>query len=420
MGGGGVQRILKSLKYWDYDRFKVSVLTVKASHFYAEDESLAEEIPTEVKVFRSGTLDPFRIMYLLKKKMLLSSRKKTSSARESGSRLRSISNLLFLPDSRVLWFPFAIAKLLKINREDPVDMIVATMPPFSGGLNAAIFKILKKVPFISDFRDAWTDNAYMPPATIFHEKLQSWFEKKVVNASKGIIFINPHLRDYYFTRYHDLERRNTAVIRNGYDPDDFRDLKKRTETGDKFFRLGIVGTVYSHGNSPLTLLRTLSELRREQPDIYRRIRIIFIGKWSADFLKVVEKFNIGSQLQFVDYLPHRNALEQAVTFDALALAIQSNRKGSRFVTPGRIYEYLYLKKPILAMCPPDSDLAALVRNCHAGEAVDYEDIGGIREVLQEWVQHKDSLNTMYEHREMKQFQRGALTAVMMDFIEKCL
>ena len=43
MGGGGVQRILKFLKYWDYKRFEISVVTVKYSLFYAEDKKLLND-----------------------------------------------------------------------------------------------------------------------------------------------------------------------------------------------------------------------------------------------------------------------------------------------------------------------------------------------------------------------------------------
>ena len=66
MGGGGVQRILKFLKFWDYSGFDVSILTVKSSYFYAEDKTLMKEIPAQVSVYRSGSLDPFRIAQIIR------------------------------------------------------------------------------------------------------------------------------------------------------------------------------------------------------------------------------------------------------------------------------------------------------------------------------------------------------------------
>ena len=66
MGGGGVQRLTKFLKYFDYQEYVVSVLTVKPSFFYTMDESILKEIPSEVRVFRSGSSDPFRLLFFFK------------------------------------------------------------------------------------------------------------------------------------------------------------------------------------------------------------------------------------------------------------------------------------------------------------------------------------------------------------------
>jgi len=67
MGGGGVQRITKFLKYFDYERYDVSVITVRRSFFYSADPTLAEEIPRNVRVIKTGSLDPFRLIYLFRK-----------------------------------------------------------------------------------------------------------------------------------------------------------------------------------------------------------------------------------------------------------------------------------------------------------------------------------------------------------------
>ncbi|MCB0316391.1 MAG: hypothetical protein KDH84_24580, partial [Calditrichaeota bacterium] len=61
-----MQRITKFLKYLDHQRFQVTVVTVRPSYFYTSDPTLAAEIPPEVRVIRSGSLDPFRLIYLFK------------------------------------------------------------------------------------------------------------------------------------------------------------------------------------------------------------------------------------------------------------------------------------------------------------------------------------------------------------------
>ncbi len=420
MGGGGVQRVVKFLKYWDYDRFVVSVITVNPSYFYAEDKSLYTELPPYIRVHRTGTLDPFRLFYFLKKFFSFFKPKREERSKESSSFFRNVANAVFLPDSRILWFPFAFLKLVKIHRRYPIHMVIASMPPFTTGIIARAFQFYFNVPYVLDFRDAWTNNPYIPTVSFLHEKIQNRLEKKTVNDSRGIVFVNPRLRNYYRNKYLFPERMNETVVRNGYDPADFRSGDYLVENRNELFRIGIMGTVYSHGNAPLTLLEALEVLRNEKSDIAGKIGIMFIGKWTGEFLSVIEKSSIRDHIEFVDYVPHRKALEWCRDFDVLALAVQSNRKGSVSVTPGRIYEYLFLQKPVLAMCPPESDLAQLVKSCDAGEVVDYEDVQGIADILTDWVKNRASLSERYTYTGLEEFDRRHLTRQMMQFLLKCL
>ncbi|MEJ2050867.1 MAG: hypothetical protein P8Y60_13715, partial [Calditrichota bacterium] len=126
------------MKYWDYSSFSVSVLTTKTSYFYAEDKSLAEEIPVEVSIYRTESLDPFRIAQLIRKYLPGRKRKAKNITQESSGFLRKLSSLVFIPDSRILWLPFAVYKIWRINRQSPLDLMIATMPPFMVGIIAKI------------------------------------------------------------------------------------------------------------------------------------------------------------------------------------------------------------------------------------------------------------------------------------------
>jgi spore coat polysaccharide biosynthesis predicted glycosyltransferase SpsG len=61
MGMGGVQRVAKFVKYLPRFGWLPVVLTVKDVEYLSHDSSLMEDIPKEVQVNRSGSLDPLRI-----------------------------------------------------------------------------------------------------------------------------------------------------------------------------------------------------------------------------------------------------------------------------------------------------------------------------------------------------------------------
>lgn len=415
MGGGGVQRILKFLKYWNYKKYDVSLLTVKPSYAYAEDPSLESEIPAALSIFRSSTFDPFRFLFLLKKFLPAPISARSGAVKESGQSLRRFSNFFLLPDSRIPWFPLALKHLGRIHRSHPVDLIIATMPPFTAGIIAHYANHIWKIPYLLDFRDAWTRNPYLPSVTALHQVVQEKLEQRVTQAAAGYVFVNPLLGEYYQKKYDFLTDQNCHVVRNGYDQDDFNinDVGIRHDIKSSF-KIGIMGTIYSQGNAPITLLEAFSRLMEEEPQLARKLKLIFIGKWIRSFQSKVASLNIDSQVELIQYSPHREALTLAKKWDALALSLHSGLAGSDMVTPGRIYEYLYLKKPVLAMCSLNGDLAYLIKKSDAGEVIDYQDVQGILDILVYWLRKGPR---KYLFNNLDQYDRKAQSQKMMKFVD---
>jgi hypothetical protein len=149
------------------------------------------------------------------------------------------------------------------------------------------------------------------------------------------------------------------------------------------------------------------------------LRVVFIGKWATNFLKKVKKFYLGNMVEWIPYLPHKELLVAAQRLDVLALAIDDSLQGSGDVTPGRIYEYLFLKKPILAMCPLDSDLANLIRENIAGEVLSYSDIENLESIIFEWIKDDSKLKTYYRSANLDPFDRKYLTQTYIHFLTEC-
>ena len=52
---------LKMIKYLPENGWEPSVLTVKEDTFYHKDETLIKEITTNLKVIKTGTIEPFNV-----------------------------------------------------------------------------------------------------------------------------------------------------------------------------------------------------------------------------------------------------------------------------------------------------------------------------------------------------------------------
>ncbi len=415
MGGGGVQRIVKWLKYLDYSRLDVSVITVKESHYYAADPSLLQEIPDAVRIVRTDSFDPFRLAAWLKKGD--TSPKNNELPRESSDWLRRLSAAVFIPDSRVGWFPFALMALWHLHREHPIDGVVASMPPYTAGLVGAAFHAWQQVPLILDYRDAWCGNAYFPKRPGMVEKIHQWLEKTVLNHASGVVFVNPALQRHVKARYPLNTPGAQTVIRNGFDPDDFRDLPVPPPAPP--VRVGILGSVYSRGNRPLLLLNAISTLVRDEPELKDRLRVCFIGKWSPGFLEFARKFPFPEMIEWHPYLPHHQALQEAAKCHALSLTIE-DIPGSHAITPGRIYEYLALRRPVLAICPPGSDLASLVESTGAGTVIAPNDLEGLKQAIRALLRNPDAFTPPENSGYLTTFSRQEQTQQLYQFLQHVL
>jgi hypothetical protein len=63
-GGPGVQRVLKFVKYLPQFGWEPVVLTVENGEYPAIDFSLEKDIPEGIKVYKTRTIEPFRLFKL--------------------------------------------------------------------------------------------------------------------------------------------------------------------------------------------------------------------------------------------------------------------------------------------------------------------------------------------------------------------
>jgi len=134
-GGPGVQRVLKFVKYLPQFGWEPVVLTVENGEYPAIDFSLEKDIPEGIKVYKTKTIEPFRLF------KLFSGKKKTESIspyelvnkKEAGlgKIFHGIKNNIFFPDARVGFFLFNKNLLFKIIRNENPDLVFISSPPHS-------------------------------------------------------------------------------------------------------------------------------------------------------------------------------------------------------------------------------------------------------------------------------------------------
>ena len=146
LGGVGVVRTLKFVKYLPRNGWTPVVLAPKNPAYWLRDPDSLLEVPTSIEIVRSSLLEPTRVRRFLGDSLRAGIQfvRQRRSDRES-SELRpfrpgagrlgkvwaSAIRWLFFPDEQITWLPTAVASGMGIQRREPVDLIYSSSPPIS-------------------------------------------------------------------------------------------------------------------------------------------------------------------------------------------------------------------------------------------------------------------------------------------------
>lgn len=397
----GVQRVGKFVKYLPSFGWEPVVLTVKDIEYFAFDFSLLDEIPDEVKVFRSGSFDPLRLLFLLKKifKTKKDSRKKSFYTKKSSKFFSSI----FFPDSKIGWLPFALAKGFIISKKEKIDLIFSSSPPPTAHLLAYFLKILTGKKWVADFRDLWIGYRSQHLHTFFHRFLKEKTQELILKKADKLITINEKIAE-------KIKEKNSFVcdlniIPNGYDKTDFsfqEDEKK------DYFKIVYCGSL-SPDSDPEPFFLAFSNLRKEEKSIGSKIRLVHLGNFfGIDLDNLIKKYNLNQFILRKGYLPHKQALREVASADLLLLLISEGKERDQIST-GKIFEYLYAKKPILALVPPSGAAGELIKRFKRGKVISPENIDEIKEAIKFFFERKEK-PFIFDEKDIKFFERKYLAS----------
>ena len=166
-----------------------------------------------------------------------------------------------------------------------------------------------------DFRDSWETSLQEKAPTIFHKWLQKKIEKKILKNADSIISVNEYLQNIFQKKYPQLK--SSSVITNGYDEEDFIDLKP--EEKSDYFTVVYLGT-FNRINNPLPFFQTLSELAKEYLEFKTKTKFMHIGmSLDFDFQEIIKKYQLENLIEFKGYLTHKESLKHLSQASVLLL-----------------------------------------------------------------------------------------------------
>jgi len=339
LGLAGTQRAVKFARYLPEFGWQPTVVTVKPVAYWAQDVSLLDEL-IGIDILRTESWDPQRLLARMRPDFVSAANGRSFAGGVLSWIHERVEPLFLLPDSKILWkFP-ALQAVRRLMQADSFDVLFSTSPPHSAQLIAAQIKKRSGMPWVADFRDSWTGSAVVREATGWHRRRNERLQQRVVQQADALIAATPAIRQ----QLKAMGAKQCEWIPNGFDPVDY---PKPTGRSDNRFVLCHCGTV-TQFSRPDVVLQAMRLLKEHQPGIAARLVLRFVGHDLTGKLDDWIAVNgVGDQVEQCGYLAHHQALQELVDADALLLVAHA-QADSAFI-PGKTFEYLGSKKPILLL-----------------------------------------------------------------------
>jgi hypothetical protein len=415
-GGAGVQRWLKFVKYLRNYGWDPVVYTVENPEAPALDYSLEKDVPSGLEVIRRPIWEPYsfyrKFVGLKKHEKIsagfLSESKQTGFTQKISVWLRGN---LFIPDARKFWIKPSIRYLTNYLRNNTVDAIVSTGPPHTTHLIALGIKKRLGIPWLADFRDPWTSidfyNQLMLTTTA--DRRHRILEQKVLKAADRIVTVSWN----WAKDFDALGAPHTKVITNGFDPEDFPEVNNKKPDS---FLLTHIGSLNKDRN-PEFLWKILGEKVKGDENFRDKLRIRFIGKTDFSVFESLERHGLSLCSEKIDYVPHDEALSLSADSSVLLLLI-NDTPNSLGIIPGKVFEYLATRRPILCIGPRNGDSARIVSETNSGYAVNFGDEAVLNTALQELFSSYSENRVKQNESSIDQFSRKALTGDIAQLLDE--
>ena len=407
IGGAGVQRVTKLIKYLSRDGWKFTVVTAREyGSFQPEDDSQLAELPEDIKIIFVDSELPLSGKINLKKVPFFN---------RSSYWKRWLGAWIAVPDIRKKWISIAQKVILNELSKEQYDCIFVTTPPYSLALLAANLQNLTSKPVILDLRDPWSIHPYKIHPTLVHYYMNRMMEFKIIKNIKFGTSAYAKLLDYYQNHIPGFNTDHWTFIPNGYDGEDFKGLSKiKLENGR--FHIGYSGSIHSKINNPQILFKIIADLKKCKPEYIEQIYFHHVGKSQIDLQKISKKYGLEKQVKIWGYHPHVKALEILSAMDSFLLLHDDKFKYSEYIVAGKTYEYLRFQKPILGLVPENGEAAELIRKCNSGVVISPHNKRRIQSVLLDWIQNRPN----FQFEDIELYNREKQASQFSQVFEKAI
>lgn len=260
------------------------------------------------------------------------------------------------------------------------DVILSSGPPQRGHVVAAALAAKLGAPWIAELRDLWVGNPYVElerPLRWLSERLG----RRTLARAAAFVAVTEGAASELRAQH---PGKPVTVAMNGFDPEDFDGLEVVTPLDPDKLTIIHAGVIYAGRRDPTALIRALALLPQAER---ARMCVRFYHDEFGFVRELIAANGVEAQVEMLGLVPRSEILRVERQADVLLLCRWDDRRDDA-VIPGKVFEYIGARRPVLAVGSETGEAADIVRAGPFGLVSN--DPRGIARQLSAWLAGKSA------------------------------
>lgn len=270
--------------------------------------------------------------------------------------------------------------------KEKFDLIYFSTTQFPVCILGAYWKKRYDIPYVIDMQDPWHSDYYQdkpkeqrPPKYWFSYRLNKYLERIAMEKVDGLVAVSESYIDTLRARHSNVQHIPALTITFGFFEKDFEIALHNKSKFKPLLQEGFVNIVYvGRGGMDMhtaigPVFEAFARGIANENSIFRKIRFYFIGtsyapagEGSPTIMPLAEKYGVGDYIiEITDRISYFHSLITLQQSDALFIPGSDDPQ----YTASKLYPYLALQKPLLAVFNEKSNAVSVLQKCVENAAV---------------------------------------------------
>lgn len=320
-----------------------------------------------------------------------------------------LRTLVNVPDDYRPWAQDALTVCRALCAERRIDAIYTTLPPFSSLKVGHELRKETGLPWIADYRDLWYGDVLREWMPEWRKKMEFRMERRLLRRADVIVTVSDP-KTAYMQRLHPGLKARWETLTNGYDTELYGNRQRTRPFSGETIEFVYTGRLFKNRKG-YAFAEALGRIHRSDPALAARARVRIIGGVEPEIKRrydqIIAEYGIGHLYNFVGDVSYGEAMDAQVNCDYLLLIVDTGET-SDGVIPGKLFEYVSVRRPIFALCDPGAT-QQIIDKAGLGKTVPTESVDACEAMLRDWLARPVPVTVQADDAYLAQFDRRAIT-----------